>query len=84
MQVTLKPQFQKFIDEQIRTGRFASPEEAIEAGVARLMSEPQPDVLDAEDRAAIRESQAQIERGELIDARTFGEELKRKYPIKQG
>lgn len=84
MQVKLKPQFQKFIDEQVRTGRFASPDEAIEAGVARLMFDRAPDVLDAQDRAAVRESHAQIERGELIDARTFGEEMKRKYPLQQG
>lgn len=37
MQVTLKPYTQKFIEEQVKAGRFASPDEAIEAGVARLM-----------------------------------------------
>lgn len=83
MHVTFKPQTQKFIEEQVRAGRFASPDEAIEASVARLMCEPGPDFLDDEDRAAIRESLAQIERGEVIDAKTFGEELKRKYPIKR-
>ena len=82
MQVTLKPQYQKFIDEQVRAGRFATAEEAIEAGVARLMYEPTADVLEDEDRAAIRESLVQIERGEVLDAETFGAELKRKYPIK--
>ncbi|HEY2589352.1 MAG TPA: type II toxin-antitoxin system ParD family antitoxin [Tepidisphaeraceae bacterium] len=83
MQVTLKPQTRKFIEEQVQAGRFASPDEAIEAGMARLMCDPEPDVLDDEDRAAIRESLAQIERGEVIDSKVFGEELKRKYPIKK-
>ncbi len=42
------------------TGRFSSPTEVLEAGLARLMLEPSRDELDSEELAAIEESEAQI------------------------
>jgi Arc/MetJ-type ribon-helix-helix transcriptional regulator len=66
MNVSLRPSIQKFIDEQVKSGRFATPQDVLEAGVARSMLEPDPDVLDAEDVAAIEESEQQIERGESL------------------
>jgi Arc/MetJ-type ribon-helix-helix transcriptional regulator len=59
----LNPALEKFIDDQVREGRFASRTEVLEAGVARLMLDP-PDELDAEDIAAIEEGLAQLDRGE--------------------
>jgi antitoxin ParD1/3/4 len=39
MNVLLKPQLAKFIDEQVQQGRFDSAEDAINAAVARLQTE---------------------------------------------
>lgn len=64
MHVALKPELEKFVKDQVKAGRFASDNEVLEAGLARLMLDPPPDELDAEDLAAIEESEQQIARGE--------------------
>src|SRR5689334_12310293 len=43
MNITLRPEMQKFVEEQVKAGYFATPEEVVEAGVARLMLDPVPD-----------------------------------------
>jgi putative addiction module CopG family antidote len=78
MNVALNPELERFIDEQVKAGRFASPAEVLEAGLARLMLDP-PDELDEEDLAAIDESEAQIARGEDLDWKEVSSELRRKY-----
>lgn len=67
MAVALKPELERFVDEQVRSGRFASVAEVLEAGVARLMLDPLPDELDDDDIAAIEESEGQIARGKDVD-----------------
>ena len=39
MNIPLKPDLQKFIDDQVRQGRYDSPEDAINAAVARLQTD---------------------------------------------
>jgi len=58
MEVALKRELERFVDEQVRSGRFASVAEVLEAGLVRLMLDPLPDELDDEDIAAIEESEA--------------------------
>jgi Arc/MetJ-type ribon-helix-helix transcriptional regulator len=66
--VELTPDQKRFIDEQVEAGHFPSAEKVVEAGLARLMLDPDmDDELDDEDIAAINESEAQIARGEGID-----------------
>lgn len=79
MIVALKPEIEKFIDDQVKAGRFSSAAEALEAGVARLMLDPAPDELDAKDVAELRESLEQMRRGEVLDWRTYSAELRSKY-----
>jgi putative addiction module CopG family antidote len=67
MNITLSPQLEKFVEDQIKEGRFSSVTEVLEAGLARLMVDPQSDELDAGDWVAIEESERQIARGEDID-----------------
>jgi putative addiction module CopG family antidote len=64
MNVRLKPELQKFIDDEVKAGNFASADEVIEAGLARLMLDPASGDDDAETLAAIDEAEAQIDRGE--------------------
>jgi putative addiction module CopG family antidote len=70
MTVPLPPTLQKFVEDQVRAGRFTSPEEVVEAGLARLMLDPAPggteEELDDELLAALDEADAQIDRGEGI------------------
>ena len=80
MQILLtKPELEEFVAEQVNAGHFASPEAVIEAGLARLMLDPDSDELDEETLAAIEEGNAQIERGEGIDFDQFAAEMRRKY-----
>jgi len=79
MTISLNPKLRQYIEEQVRSGRFASPEEVVEAGLARLMLDPAPDELDDEDLAAIEESERQIERGEDRPWADVSAELRKKY-----
>ncbi len=67
MSISLRPELKQFVEEQVRTGRFSSAEEVVEAGLARLMLDPAADELDDDDRTAIAESEGQIARGEDLD-----------------
>lgn len=74
MNVTLRPELERFIADQVKAGRYSSAAEAVEAGVARLMLDPEPD---ARDLADLRESLGQMARGETIDARLLHAQLRR-------
>jgi putative addiction module CopG family antidote len=79
MNVTLDPEYERFIEEQVKAGRFTSSAEALEAGIARLMVDPEPDVLDEQDVADIQRSLAQIGRGEVIDAKSLHAEIRKRF-----
>ena len=79
MNLQLRPELQRFLDDQVKQGRFASQTEAVEAGIARLMLDPEPDTLDARDVEEIGRSLEQMRRGEVIDWRQHGGMLREKY-----
>lgn len=79
MTISLSPELKKYVEEQVRAGRFASAEEVVEAGLARLMLDPVPDALDDEDVAATDESEAQIERGQDLDWAQVSAALRQRY-----
>ena len=66
MNVELSPALEKFVDEQVDQGHFPSRAEVLEAGLARLMLDPEPDELDASELAQIQRSLAQMRRGEVL------------------
>lgn len=68
MELALRPGTTRFIDEQVQSGRFPTPEAVVEAAIAEMQ---QDDGLDEETIAAINEGDAQIARGEGIDFDTF-------------
>ena len=68
-----------FIDDQVTAGRFSSVAEVVEAALSRLMLDPESAELDAEDIAAIDESEAQITRGESLDWKNVSASFRRKY-----
>ena len=79
MDVALKPELERFVEEQVKAGRFGSPAEVLEAGLARLMLDRRSDELDEEDLKAIEESEDQIARGEDLDWNEVSATLRRKY-----
>jgi putative addiction module CopG family antidote len=79
MTVKLDPQVEKFINEQVSTGRFASATEALEAGVARLMLDPEPDVLDKQDLKDIRKSLEELEQGDVVSSKELHQRIRERY-----
>ncbi len=70
MNVSLKPEALKFVEEQVRAGRFESTDEVLEAAVTRMMSENEFD-LDDQTVAAINRAEEQLDRGEGMDFDKF-------------
>jgi putative addiction module CopG family antidote len=81
MNVSLKPELERFVEEQVKTGQFATQSEVLEAGLARLMLDPMPgqDDLDADDLADIERSEEQIARGKDLDWKDVSARLRREY-----
>ena len=79
MHLSLHPVLERFIHDKVKAGEYASAVEVIEAGLARLMLDPPPDELDEQDLAAIRESLAQMRRGEGIPLEEAIERLRKKH-----
>jgi len=70
MKLTLKPETAQFIDEQVKAGRFPSPEALVEAAVTEFREAGEME-LDTETVAAIHEGLDQADRGEGVDLDTF-------------
>ncbi len=77
MTVTLPTETEELVAEQVRSGRFATPEAVLVAAVAAFSQAPTESkvdddeadwdtALDAEDIAAIAEADAEAERGEVF------------------
>lgn len=79
MNVTLKPELERFIEDQVNAGRFSSVADVLEAGLARLILDPPGDWLDGEDLTAIEVSERQIARGEDVDWKEASATLRRQY-----
>jgi Arc/MetJ-type ribon-helix-helix transcriptional regulator len=92
MTFTLNPEFQKFVDDQVRAGRYASPREVVEDALLRLMrAGPQPagqgsegsegseegEEIDDEAFAALRRSDEQVRRGEGLSIDEVRERFRR-------
>jgi putative addiction module CopG family antidote len=79
MVMRLRPELEQFIERQVKAGRFASRDEVLEAGLARLMLDPMRDELDERDVTAIDESERQIAGGEDLDWKQVSAQLRREY-----
>ena len=77
MQISLRPEVQRFVDEQVSSGRFVSADEVLEEALIRMMATDGE--LDEETLDAIDESEEQIERGQYRDWKQVSAELRRKY-----
>ena len=78
MHLSLRPEIQRFIEEQVMAGRFPSPEALVEAAVADMQYTDESDLDDAT-IAAINEAEGQGDRGEGIDLDTFRERMQKRF-----
>jgi putative addiction module CopG family antidote len=81
MHIVLSPETQKLLEERMRSGRFASPDEAVRAALQTL-GEVEGDLLedlDPETQAAIDRADAQADRGEDWPWEEVREELRARY-----
>jgi Arc/MetJ-type ribon-helix-helix transcriptional regulator len=75
MNVKLEPEVQKFVEEQVKARRFASPSEVLDEAVNRMKTEGDLE-LDDETVAAILRAEQQLDRGEGIDFDQFKAEMR--------
>ncbi len=79
MTLTLRSELQQFVEEQVKAGHYPTAEAVVEAALAEMAGGLQPDLLDAEDWAAIAESDAEFDRGEGIGRDELRAELARRF-----
>jgi len=70
MILAIGPETQRMIEDQVRSGRFPTPEAVVEAAVEGLC-ELDGDELDEQTIAAINEAEAQADRGEGVELDEF-------------
>lgn len=70
--ISISAAMRRFIDERVKSGEYASVEDVVRAGIARLMSED--DFEPGEMERFIAKGEADIARGDVIDGeQVFGE-----------
>jgi len=81
MNVTLSPQTQKLLEQQMSRGKFSDPDEVLRVALETLEQVQGEDYedLDAETRAAIEEAEAEYERGEARPWEQVREELRARF-----
>ena len=75
MVVSLRPDLQRFVDEQVKVGRFATADAVIEAAIAEMRDITELE-LDPATISAINEGEDQGDRGEGIAFEVFREQWK--------
>ena len=78
MNISLKPDLQRFVDEQVSAGHFPSAEAVVEAAVAE-MRECRAAPLDPETIAAVNEADEQADRGEGVDLDAFRAQMRERF-----
>ena len=78
MNLTLKPELENFIQQEILAGTYNSPDEAIEAALKLLQSKNSIDRLAAELRGQLDIAAAQLDRGEGLDGESVIANLRAK------
>jgi antitoxin ParD1/3/4 len=82
MNVQLRPDLERFIEEQVKAGHFTSPSQVVEAGIARLMLDTDPangaceDFAPGEMDQILAIANEQIDRGEVLDGETVFDDIR--------
>ena len=86
MNITLRPEIQKRINEKIRAGDFESADAIVEQAVKFFLDYEEEEMDQAEFRetkAAIGEALEQADRGEGISLEEFDKNMRAKYGIQR-
>jgi Arc/MetJ-type ribon-helix-helix transcriptional regulator len=78
MTISLSPKAQQALEERMKRGGYATPEDALLAGLASLeQQETYGDFAPGELDKLLAEAEADIERGDLVDAEEVFDELRK-------
>jgi antitoxin ParD1/3/4 len=85
MNLAISPQMQRFVDEEVRSGRYAAPEDVIHAALASLIqnrwletaSIDEVEAVLPEFRKKIAEGLADLRDGKMVDGEEFFDRLER-------
>jgi putative addiction module CopG family antidote len=67
MNVALKPELKKFVEKEVKAGRYESVDDVMAAAVTRLMQDDQGiDLKPGELQALIEKGEADIARGDVL------------------
>ena len=85
MNFTISPQMQRFVDDEVRSGRYAAPEDVIHAALASLMQNRWLETAPIEEveavypdfRQKIAEGLADLRDGKMVDGEEFFDRLER-------
>jgi Arc/MetJ-type ribon-helix-helix transcriptional regulator len=78
MNVALRPGLKRFMADEIRAGRYESPEQMIEAALLHLMFEPPVGLALGKLDDLVAAGEADIKRGHVSDADEVFERLRQK------
>jgi antitoxin ParD1/3/4 len=81
MNLTLKPELESFIQQEILAGKYSSPDEAIEAALNLLQSKNSVDRIATELCEKIDVAAAQLDRGEGLNGDDIIASLRAKLQI---
>jgi len=76
MTITLRPETQRLLEDQLKKRNFTSPDEVVHAALQAL--EELSD-LDEETLDAIDEAEDQLERGEALDWKDVRDEIRKEF-----
>lgn len=70
-------ELERFVQDQVSSGNFPSPEAVVEASLMRMMEEEV--ALTDEDLAEMELSQEQVDRGETVEFSDFAARMRHKF-----
>jgi putative addiction module CopG family antidote len=80
MSIDLSPEIRSYIDEQVRQGRYASPDALLEAAVQRLR-EADDEVLSSEDCDLLERRDERMQAGEFLTVAQVRDRLRQRDVI---
>jgi antitoxin ParD1/3/4 len=85
MDLTLTPELQRYVEQKVKSGQYATPQDVVHAALAALMQQDDLASMPVEEletlypgfRQKIAEGLADIEAGRLSDGEEFFDQLER-------
>jgi antitoxin ParD1/3/4 len=79
MPITLKPELEQVVEDQLKTGRYQSADEVLEAALGRLIqAEEADDFAPGELEELLAAAEADVERGDVSDGKAVFERMRQK------